>query len=403
MKFSRYSIIPFLGAWFVLLALSACRHTSPTEPNPTPNPDSCCNGVISYHLQDSTGSPISGGTIALAGPNSVTRTETTNGDGNAHMVHLCPGRYVIHSSKDGYQTKETVVELTCNDTVSDTITLGVSSHVTNNDCCHGSITLIVHDSATGTALDGGSATLWMNGHNMGSKPMSVHGTVWDGLCPGQYSFSLSKDGYHGTEFRIDSMGCSSVRNVSHTMSSTTTTDCCGGVAEITVIDSSTGHAINDAAVTLNGVSMKTGADGGVRYAHLCPGAYRATIIMDGYSQGVIEFQLGCNQTIGYTKGLMPVHQNSVCDTASLGITVVDSIHQDMRLSDAAVTVRLSGHSDILAQGKTDVNGYFQTPSTLTGNSQYSVTISDDGYHEKTFTWQIGECYTHLETFMLSPQ
>lgn len=402
MKLSRYFSIPFLGAWFLLIALSACRHTTPTEPDSRPNPDSCCNGVISLHAQDSMGHEISGATVALAGPNNVTRTEHTNGDGNAAIYHLCPGRYVLHTTMDGYTTTETVVELTCNDTVHARTTMGVSTHA-NTECCHGSITLMVRDSATNDLLDGGTATLYYNGHSLGSRPMSVHGTVWDGLCPGQYSFSLTKDGYHGTEFHIDSMGCNATRTVNRTMSSIHG-DCCGGVFELAVKDSMTGHGIAGATVALsgNGMSwtMTTGNDGGVRFANLCQGGYHATISKDGYPQAILEFKLGCNQGLGMTKSLLAYH-NAVCDTASLGITVMDSLHRDLPVAGATVTVYLN--NIVVAHGTTDDHGYFQTPSTLNGSSTYTVHFTKDGYHEKSFAWQIGECYTHTETFLLSHQ
>lgn len=405
MKHSRFFSIPFRGlpllaAWFLLIALSACRHTTPTEPSPTPNTDSCCNGMITLHAQDSAGHAISGATVALAGPNAVTRNETTNGDGNSTIVHLCPGRYVIHTTYANV-VRESVFELTCNDTTHGTVIFPVAPNAT--DCCHGRITLMVRDSATNAVLDGGSATLYYNGQALSTKPMSANGTVWDGLCPGQYAFNITKDGYHSTEFHIDSMGCNATRTVNRTMSSVHG-DCCGGVFELAVKDSMTGHGIAGATVALtgNGMSwtMTTGNDGGVRFANLCQGGYHATISKDGYPQTVLEFKLGCNQGLGITKSLLAYH-NAVCDTASLGITVRDSVHQDTPVAGATVTVYLG--NVVVAHGTTDDHGYFQTPSTLNGSSTYTVHFTKDGYHEKSFTWQIGECYTHTETFYLSHQ
>ncbi len=409
MKLSRSSFrslalrgLPLLAAWFLLITVSACRHTTPTEPNPTPNPDSCCNGMIAFHVQDSTGAPINDATISLTGPNNVSRTEMTNGDGNAHVVKLCPGRYVIHTSKTGYTTTESVIELTCNDTTHLTTTLGVASHA-NNDCCHGRITLMVHDSATNAVLDGGSATLYYNGQALSTKPMSANGTVWDGLCPGHYAIALTKDGYNSTRSDIDTLGCNGTHTVNRTMSALHG-DCCNGVFELAVKDSMTGHGIAGATVALsgNGMSwtMTTGNDGGVRFANLCQGGYHATISKDGYPQTVLEFKLGCNQGLGMTKSLLAYH-NAVCDTASLGITVRDSIHQDTPVAGATVTVYLN--NIVVAHGTTDDHGYFLTPSTLNGSSTYTVHFTKDGYHEKSFTWQIGECYTHTETFYLSHQ
>ncbi|HET6400250.1 MAG TPA: carboxypeptidase regulatory-like domain-containing protein [Candidatus Kapabacteria bacterium] len=280
-----------------------------------------------------------------------------------------------------------------------------------SSCCHGRITLTVYDSATGHALDGGSASLYEDDQLVSTKPMNVNGTVWDGLCPGHYHFALSKDGYHSTEFALDSLGCNATREVHHTMVAETTNrgdSCCGGVVELTVTDSLTSHGISGAEVVIyyNGTELRstiTTDNGSARFDGLCMGSYRITINHDGYSQGVIEFNEECNATHGFTKSLLSTTTTSTCDTASLTIHVRDSLHQDTNISGAMVTIRIDGHSDNFASGTTTDGGYYYSDHNLPGHTTYIVTISKDGYNTNSFAVQIGDCKNYEELIYLSPQ
>ncbi|HZK76711.1 MAG TPA: hypothetical protein VFD13_07365 [Candidatus Kapabacteria bacterium] len=278
-----------------------------------------------------------------------------------------------------------------------------------SSCCQGRLTLMVYDSATGHALDGGGASLYDNDHLVSTKPMNDSGTVWDGLCPGHYHITLSKDGYHATEFALDSMGCNDTRAVHHTMVSEGTNSgdsCCGGVAELAVTDSSTHHGVSGASVVLyyNGAPLQsatTSDNGSVRFANLCEGSYRMTIDHDSYHEGVIEFYEHCDATHGFATGLLAVSTNSGCDTASITVRLQDSIHQDSYLSGATVTIRMDGHQDILATGTTTDGGYF-TATGLTSPDTYILTFSKDGYNEKSVVMQIGDCRNYSGTYPLSP-
>ncbi len=280
-----------------------------------------------------------------------------------------------------------------------------------SSCCHGRITLAVYDSATGHALDGGSASLYDDGQLVSSKPMNVNGTLWDGLCPGHYHIALSKDGYHSTEFALDSMGCNATREVHHPLSAVATNSgdsCCGGVVEMRVADSLTGHGISGADVVIyyNGTELRsttTTDNGNARFDGLCMGSYRITINHDGYSQGVIEFYEHCNATQNFTKSLLTTTTTNGCDTASLTIHVRDSIHQDMNVSGATVTIRIDGRNDNFTSGTTDSDGYYYTHHNLLGHSTYIVTISKDGYHTQSIVMQIGDCKNYAELIYLSPQ
>lgn len=280
-----------------------------------------------------------------------------------------------------------------------------------DSCCHGRVTLTVYDSATGHVLDGGMASLYDGDHLLQTKPMNDSGTVWDGLCPGQYHFTLSKDGYHATEFALDSLGCNATRVIHHTMVAQSTNSgdsCCGGVVELTVKDSSTGHAISGADVViyyngneLHGIS--TGDNGIARFDGLCEGNYRITINHDGYSQGVVEFTEDCNVTHSFAKSLLSTSTNATCDTASISLHVRDSLHQDTNISGATVTIRMDGHTDNFTSGTTTDGGYYYSDHNLLGHTTYIVTISKDGYATKSFSIQIGDCKNYGEVIYLTPQ
>src|ERR1051325_11338011 len=96
------SLATLLMAWFVMLAVSACRQT-PTDPPPSgDNRDTCCNGALVLNVHDSaTGDHLMVGTYVLTG-NGVTQTVHPNDRGQVIFTHLCPGRYEVVGEADGY-------------------------------------------------------------------------------------------------------------------------------------------------------------------------------------------------------------------------------------------------------------------------------------------------------------
>ncbi len=285
-----------------------------------------------------------------------------------------------------------------------------TTSTSDTGCCHGRITLNVTDSATGHALDGGSASLYENDQLVSSKTMNVNGTVWDGLCPGRYHFTVSKDGYQTSTFAIDSMGCNAVRTVNHVLdpvvANTGGDTCCHGVIEIAVKDSTNGENITGATVVLanrtTGVSYtKTSDNGNVRFDGLCPGNYLCTITNDGFSSSTFDFLQGCNETSGFTKSLIRNSTPPACDTASITVHVRDSVHRDTNLDSATVTIRIDGHSDNFTSGLTNADGYYSTVSDLPEPNSYIVTISKDGYNTSTTVIKMGDCRNYSETVYLS--
>jgi len=380
--------------------------TMATSSNGQDHADSCCNGLLTIVAEDSaTGHGVSGATVTVT-RSGLTRTETTADNGHAGIHELCAGTYIVHIADTHYRSIDFSVTLTCNDTLIVTRLLSLITSGGADSCCAGSITLTVRDSATNALLDGGSASLWHGGSLVATKSMSTSGVTFDHLCTGEYSFSLSKDGYTPVEFTVQLI-CNQASSVSHILTHVTAghDTCCNGVAEVTVRDSATQSVIAGASVALykSGTLLRTltsGSDGSVRFGDLCTGGYSITISRDGYHATTFDFGEDCNTTHGFVKSLLAASQDG-CDTASLTIRLQDSTHQDTYITGAAVTIRIDGHSDTIANGTTTDGGYFYTHNNLPGHATYILTFTKDGYNTKTVVWQITDCHNYHETFLLS--
>ncbi|SRR5579883_72284 len=407
MKTVRITSLIAVAGLFLLSFVTSCRHnpTGPTNTDSTSH--ECCNGVIGMHVQDTNGHAISGASFGVTGPNNTSRSETTNGDGNAHVTGLCPGIYHIRIAKDGYNVEEFSDTLTCNDTVNQTRVLH-SSTTTNHDCCNGSINLIVRDSATGALLTGGTATLYHGSQSLGSKTIGSQ-AIWTGLCPGEYWISLSKDGYHQKSIYLvhgDTLGCNDQREVHAYLSAVTSVPrdtCTNGRAYLSVHDSLSGAAISGATINVyhSGGSLDTteySTSQSVRIpAHggLTPGSYRVTINKDGYHEAVVEFTISCNEEHSFSVALMPT-TNANCCNAIFGIHVEDSIHSTA-IQGASVTIY--GNNQTIASGTTTDGGNF-TADGICGHTTYTIRVSKDGYNLKYETVQVGDCTTYNETISL---
>ena len=278
-------------------------------------------------------------------------------------------------------------------------------------CCHGRITLTMTDSATGHLLTGGMATLYDNDVPFPPREINAQtGTVaWDGLCPGNYHVIVSKDGYHTETFHLDSMGCNGTETPHHVLSPVERNSgdtCCHGILQIAVTDSANGENITGATVSLTNRTTgatytRTTSAGMVRFDGLCPGSYRCVITDEHFTTGVLEFNMTCNDSQSLSKTLAPVSTSSTCDTASITLHVLDSVHRDMNITGATVTIRIDGHQDNFTSGTTTDGGYFYTHHNLPSPDTYIITISKDGYNTKTIDMRLGDCRNYTETVYLS--
>jgi hypothetical protein len=384
---------------------TAIVDTMTVAANTSGNADSCCNGLLTIVAEDSATSAAISGASVIVSRSGMTRSETTNDHGQSGIHALCAGEYVVHISDTHYHSIEFSVTLTCNDTV--TVTRLLSAVAANTDsCCSGRDYITVLDSATRVTLSGATVVL-TNRTSGASQTETTNGSNlrFGNLCPGNYLCTISKDGYHTTTFDFQ-QGCDAVLSFSKSLLSITNSDsCCNGRDYITVIDSSTRQAIDNATVAVYLSGTQIPADtinytNTIRLGNLCPGNYRVTIDHDGYHEGTIEFTQGCDGVLNFTKSLLSTGSNTNCDTASIQIHLQDSLHQDANLGGASVTVRIDGHSDNLLTGTTTDGGYF-TAANLPGHTTYILTFSLDGYHTRSITIQVGDCRVYSETVQLS--
>ncbi len=280
-----------------------------------------------------------------------------------------------------------------------------------SSCCHARITLTMTDSVTGHLLDGGSASLYGNDQLISTKSMSTSGTVWDGLCPGHYHVTVSKDGYHTETFLLDTLGCNGTETPQHVLDPEARTNgdsCCHGILEISVHDSNNGESITGATVNLtnrtNGSTYtRMTSSGLVRFDGVCPGNYLCIISNTHFDSSKFDFEMTCNDSLSFSKSIAMVAANAECDTTSTTIHVRDSLHRDSNIAGATVTIRIDGHHDNFASGITNAEGYYYSDSNLPGHETYIVTISKDGYHTRSIIMQVGDCRNYSELVYLSPQ
>lgn len=229
--------------------------------------------------------------------------------------------------------------------------------------------------------------------------------------PGHYHITVSKDGYHTETFALDSMGCNGIETPRHVLSPVQTNSgdtCCHGILEIVVTDSANGENVTGATVSLTnrttGITYtRTTSAGMARFDGLCPASYRCVITDPHFTSGVLEFDMTCNDSLSLSKTLAPLTTPSTCDTASITLHVIDSVHRDMNITGATVTVRIDGHQDNFATGTTTDGGYYYSMHNLPSPDTYIITISKDGYHSQTIVMQLGDCRNYTETVYLSPQ
>jgi uncharacterized surface anchored protein len=120
--------------------------------------------------------------------------------------------------------------------------------------------------------------------------------VVDGLCKGEYSYRVSKDGFNVVEgtFAINEL----CEPVSREATLTTNSVCCSGVLTVNVVDS-TNTPIEGATVKLwqNGAvkeTTQTNSQGVAVFDGLCKGEYGAGVTKTGFNAREFSFAINVN-------------------------------------------------------------------------------------------------------------
>lgn len=168
--------------------------------------DSCCNGLIVIHVKDiNTFQPLNGSKVKLWQNNTLKQVETVD-DGVVVFRNLCAGVYGISILNEHYKALEYTLNLECNDTLEYTKFLEPQSN--NDSCCNGKIIFIIRDSTTNNFIGGVNVYLWKGNQKIAATQTNDDNgrAIFEHICQGEYSFSLSKQNYFGKE-GVFRMGC----------------------------------------------------------------------------------------------------------------------------------------------------------------------------------------------------
>lgn len=119
--------------------------------------DSCCNGVLSIVVRDSTTNAALANVSVKLWKNGVAlRTGKTNANGVATFDGLCEGSYGVDLVREGYASREFQISLGCNQRKEVGYKMLATGGNNNDTCCNAVFRFRVKDS---TVADGG----WLSG------------------------------------------------------------------------------------------------------------------------------------------------------------------------------------------------------------------------------------------------
>jgi hypothetical protein len=373
------------------------------ESNGNHEDDSCCHSTVDFVVRDSaTSAALNGVQIRLSRSGVEPKTLNTE-NGGAHFTELCEGIYGVRIAKDGYKVQEFSIEIGCNTETDLTKYLAAMSAGHDDSCCQGLIHIVVKNSE-GQIIEGAKVRLWKGNTNIRTETMHS-GVTWSGLCEGNYSISISADGYTGQEFSFE-LGCNDTLETFNKVlahNSNNSDSCCHGILWLIVNKDGTDTKIAGATVKLlrGGQVVKTGTTneaGMVKIEGICAGSYGVTIVREGYATKTFDgVVFECNDSLELHKAL--VANSNDCCTGILKLRVKDST--DSSYINGA-TAKIYKNGQLLETFSSGVEGWAIVDG-LCGNSTYTVVISKDGYHSKEMHFSYTDCVTQQETVWLLPE
>ncbi len=391
MKTALRLLVPALA-----LVLTACVKP-PTGPEPPAKPDSCCHGTLVVLPYDSvSGDLLVGASVRVQkqqGDYSQTKTVEAGG---AVFTGLCPGTYALRIAREHCAVRELTVTLECNESaVVHTALLCESG--SSDSCCHGVVSVVVTDSLRHAPASGVVVRIWRRGNLVEQHEARQGVATFDGLCPGEYVLEVVGEGYVPKELPLR-LECNDRREV-HVLLSPRQHECCEGVLEIVVRDSSEEPVVN-ALVRLwrNGAVVaeaRTDSRGVVRFAHLCKGVYGVSIHHEDYLPKEFQVELGCNQALERRVFLESRSGEDRCCSGALTVLVLDA---QSRQPLAQAMVRLWVGNTVKAMLATSADGKARFEHLCAGTYALSVHRGDD-YRPYELTFQL-ECNEQLSLTVL---
>jgi uncharacterized surface anchored protein len=258
--------------------------------------DSCCNGKLILYTKDSTSNnaAIQNAIVKLWQGGALKQTKTSESNGRIVFEGICPGTYGVSINREGYFGKEFNITFGCNETIELTKKILKKE---SDSCCNAKIVLYTKDSTSNAAIQNATIKLWLGSVLKQTKTSESNGrVVFEGLCPGNYSISMNREGYAGKEFNI-TVTCNQTIELTKKLFKNSNDDdsCCTAQLKLRIKDSTNMTYLEDATIVVKqgGTVIREGSsdgEGWVFFGELCaPASYSVTISKQGYASKTFTF------------------------------------------------------------------------------------------------------------------
>lgn len=340
--------------------------------------DNPCCGKIHFTITDkATGKPISGAEVKLTSADGrVVLTQKTNESGLAGFGELCMGKYYIRIAREGYKVIEQYIVIENCDLIQKSIGLET---VSNTDCCKGVLYVKVLDKTTQAPIQGAAVRLIKDGKVVEGVSTNAEGyAVFDGICEGDYTVSITREGYQEFEYKYTHPCDQTIKETKY-LTKTDQNDCCKGILSVIVTDQSTQKPIVGAIVKLwlNGKEVRTVKTNDQGYAAmdgLCNVEYGVSIHAEGYKGIEYKYTHPCNEKVNQNKTLAKTEQNECCKGV-LKITILDKTTQK---PIPGAYLKLTQGGKIITYAKANESGLAVIDGIC--EADYVVYVYADGYN-----------------------
>ena len=332
----------------------------------------CCEGVINVLPKDKeTGDVLNGAIVVIKDKNGNSlRDQKVEGDRAVVFDSLCTGNYIIVIEHEDYARYQETVEVDCKEETN--LIAKMTKH-----CCDGVVSVLAKDKETKDILNGAKVSLHKNddliedGETIGDKSV-----IFDGLCEGNYTITIIKDGYKLYEWVVE-IKCGKELEFIKELE---TDECCDNNIKIKVLDDETNEVIEDVIVKLwkDGKvthELKTNNDGYVELDELCKGKYGVDLMHGDYKNIEFNFEVDCKVKRTIEKKMT---KDDCCNNRA-EFKVRDKSNSEP-IEDAEVELVKNGK--VIKQGRTDNNGKIVFEELCEG--KYQVNIKHEHYEAIEF-------------------
>lgn len=250
--------------------------------------DSCCNGLIRIMVKNSGGEVLNHATVKLWKGGQILKTQQMSSEG-VTFKELCEGNYGISINSEGYNGAEFNFELGCNDTLETFHKVLTPKQSGNDSCCKGVLFIAIKEDGTDHRISNATVKLWKGNQLVKTATTNGDGVVkFEGLCPGEYSISMMREGFTGKEFGDIRFECNDTLELHKTLVKKNNTECCTAALKFRMKDSTAQTYLSGATVKIfkEGALLATvtsGDEGWAMEDGLCGNTtYTVVFMKDGY-------------------------------------------------------------------------------------------------------------------------